>query len=103
MRNSAVLAVRRSVWCATEFGRAGTTRFPAAGNTLGYESDVFDLLGALRSGADDVHVRLPVDWDSVDPIPQALVELLARPGPVDVPLDDVVPGEPERAHSEVPG
>jgi 3-hydroxy-3-methylglutaryl CoA synthase len=52
---------------------------------------------------DDVHVRLPVDWDSVDPIPQALVELLARPGPVDVPLDDVVPGEPERAHSEVRG
>jgi hypothetical protein len=44
-----------------------------------------------------VHVRLPVDWDSVDPIPPALAELMARPGPVDVPLDDVVPGEPERA------
>ena len=24
-----------------------------------------------------------------------LVELMRRPGPVDVPLDDVVPGEPE--------
>jgi len=59
--------------------------------------------GEAAVDADDVHVRLPVDWDSVDPIPQALVELLARPGPVDVPLDDVVPGEPERAHSEVPG
>jgi hypothetical protein len=47
--------------------------------------------------ADDVHVRLPVDWDSVDPIPPALAELMARPGPVDVPLDDVVPGEPEPA------
>jgi 3-oxoacyl-[acyl-carrier-protein] synthase-3 len=46
---------------------------------------------------DSVHVRLPVDWDSVDPIPPALAELMARPGPVDVPLDDVVPGEPERA------
>ena len=46
---------------------------------------------------EDVHVRLPVDWDSVDPIPAALAELMARPGPVDVPLDDVVPGEPERA------
>ena len=26
------------------------------------------------------HVRLPVDWDSVDPIPDALAELMARPG-----------------------
>jgi 3-oxoacyl-[acyl-carrier-protein] synthase-3 len=59
--------------------------------------------GETAVDADDIHVRLPVDWDSVDPIPQALVELLARPGPVDVPLDDVVPGEPERAHSEVRG
>ncbi len=46
----------------------------------------------------DVHVRLPVDWDSVDPIPEALAELMRRPGPVDVPLDDVVPGEPDRVH-----
>ncbi len=45
----------------------------------------------------DVHVRLPVDWDSVDPIPPALAELMARPGSVDVPLDDVVPGDPEPA------
>ena len=59
-------------------------------------------VGDAAVDADDVRVRLPVDWDSVDPIPQALVELLARPGPVDVPLDDVVPGEPERAHSESP-
>ncbi len=61
------------------------------------------LAGDAAVDPDDVQVRLPVDWDSVDPIPPALVELLARPGPVDVPLDDVVPGEPERAHSEVPG
>ncbi|MBI2780483.1 MAG: ketoacyl-ACP synthase III [Chloroflexi bacterium] len=47
--------------------------------------------------AEDVHVRLPVDWDSVDPIPQALAELMARPGAVNPPLDDVVPGEPEPA------
>ena len=47
--------------------------------------------------ADDVHVRLPVDWDSVDPIPPALAELMARPGEVNPPLDDVVPGEPEPA------
>jgi 3-oxoacyl-[acyl-carrier-protein] synthase-3 len=50
---------------------------------------------------DDVRVRLPVDWDSVDPIPPALAEILRRPGPVEVPLDDVVPGEPAPLHSEV--
>jgi 3-oxoacyl-[acyl-carrier-protein] synthase-3 len=47
--------------------------------------------------AEDVHVRLPVDWDSVDPIPPALAEIMARPGVVNPPLDDVVPGEPEPA------
>ncbi|HYN69221.1 MAG TPA: beta-ketoacyl-ACP synthase III [Candidatus Eisenbacteria bacterium] len=51
----------------------------------------------------DVHVRLPVDWDSVDPIPPALAELMARPGSVDVPLDDVVPGEPAPASEPVGG
>jgi 3-oxoacyl-[acyl-carrier-protein] synthase-3 len=48
-----------------------------------------------------VSVRLPVDWDSVDPIPPALAALMARPGPIDVPLDDVVPGEPEPARQPV--
>jgi 3-oxoacyl-[acyl-carrier-protein] synthase-3 len=51
----------------------------------------------------DVHVRLPVDWDSVDPIPPALAELMARPGPVNPPLDDVAPGEPEPASLPVGG
>ena len=58
-------------------------------------------LGDAAVRPDDVHVRLPVDWDSVDPIPPALAALMAQPGPVDVPLDDVVPGEPEHAHAEV--
>ena len=48
-----------------------------------------------------VHVRLPVDWDSVDPIPPALAELMNRPGSLDVPLDDVAPGEPESARQPV--
>jgi 3-oxoacyl-[acyl-carrier-protein] synthase-3 len=43
---------------------------------------------------EDVSVRLPVDWDSVDPMPPALAEILAAPG-LDVPLDDVVPGDPD--------
>jgi 3-oxoacyl-[acyl-carrier-protein] synthase III len=50
---------------------------------------------------EDVSVRAPVDWDSVDPIPDALAELMNRPGSLDVPLDDIAPGEPERAHREV--
>jgi 3-oxoacyl-[acyl-carrier-protein] synthase III len=52
----------------------------------------------------DVSVRLPVDWDSVDPIPDALAALMSQPGAVEVPLDDVAPGEPEHArpHEEVP-
>ncbi len=49
---------------------------------------------------DAIRVRLPVDWNSVDPIPPALAAVLAARGPVDVPLDDVVPGEP--AHASVP-
>jgi 3-oxoacyl-[acyl-carrier-protein] synthase-3 len=43
---------------------------------------------------ESIHVRLPVDWDSVDPIPPQLAAVLAAPGPVAVPLDDVVPGDP---------
>src|SRR4029077_2381425 len=45
-------------------------------------------------GPEDVAVRLPVDWDSVDPIPDALAQLMGQPGSIDVPLDDVAPGEP---------
>jgi 3-oxoacyl-[acyl-carrier-protein] synthase-3 len=48
---------------------------------------------------EDVKVRLPVDWDSVDPIPAALAEVLARPvvPGVELDLEDVVPGEPAHA------
>ena len=48
---------------------------------------------------DEIKVRLPVDWDSVDP--DALAAIMAQPGSVDVPLDDVVPGEPESASTKV--
>ncbi len=49
---------------------------------------------------EDVTVRLPADWDSVNPTPPALAEILARPVRPSVVLhpDDVVPGEPEHAH-----
>ena len=29
---------------------------------------------------EDVSIRAPIDWDSVDPIPEALAELMRRPG-----------------------
>jgi 3-oxoacyl-[acyl-carrier-protein] synthase-3 len=54
------------------------------------------MLGEAVS-PDSVHVRPPLDWDSVDPIPDALAEILARPGRVPLDLSDVVPGEPEPA------
>ncbi|HVL54816.1 MAG TPA: beta-ketoacyl-ACP synthase III [Vitreimonas sp.] len=59
------------------------------------------VAGDAAVGPEDVHVRLPVDWDSVDPIPDALVALMSQPGGPEVPLDDVVPGEPERASRPV--
>ncbi len=78
-----------------------------AGFTSGAVTVQWTADPARGAGADeavrahDVHVRLPVDWDSVDPIPQALADLMSQPGAIDVPLDDVVPGEPEAAHPEV--
>jgi 3-oxoacyl-[acyl-carrier-protein] synthase-3 len=59
------------------------------------------IAGDAAVRPDDVRVRLPVDWDSVDPIPDALAAIMAQPGPVDVPLDDVVPDEPVRTSTEV--
>ena len=45
-------------------------------------------------------IREPLEWGSVDPIPDRLRQVLEAGGPP-VPLDDVVPGEPEHAHHEV--
>ena len=39
-------------------GVSRTGRLPARQNSLGYDSDVFDLRGALRHGADRFHIRL---------------------------------------------
>lgn len=54
-----------------------------------------------RAASVDPHasVREPQDWSSVDPIPERLKRVLE--GGIPVPLDDVVPGEPEHAHHEV--
>jgi hypothetical protein len=45
-------------------------------------------------------VRAPLDWSSVDPIPPRLAAVLADPGGPPVPLDDVIPGDPQPAHLE---
>jgi 3-oxoacyl-[acyl-carrier-protein] synthase-3 len=52
---------------------------------------------------ESVSIRAPIDWDSVDPIPDALAAIVNRPvAPgVKIPLDDVVPGDPERASTPV--
>jgi 3-oxoacyl-[acyl-carrier-protein] synthase-3 len=57
--------------------------------------------GARAASVEPVaKVREPLDWSSVDPIPDRLRQILESSGPP-VPLDDVVPGEPEPAHHEV--
>jgi 3-oxoacyl-[acyl-carrier-protein] synthase III len=54
-------------------------------------------IGEASVSPEDIHVRQPVDWDSVDPIPPALAEILARPLPGHLDLSDVAPGEPAHA------
>jgi 3-oxoacyl-[acyl-carrier-protein] synthase III len=76
--------------------------FTSGAVTINWTADpARGIAGDAAVRPEDVAVRLPVDWDSVDPIPDALAELMARPGTVDVPLDDVVPGEPEHSRQPV--
>jgi 3-oxoacyl-[acyl-carrier-protein] synthase-3 len=84
--------------CIVAFG-AG---FTSGAATIEWTADpARGIAGDAAVRAQDIHVRLPVDWDSVDPIPPALAELMARPDPLHIPLDDVVPGEPEPSKREV--
>jgi 3-oxoacyl-[acyl-carrier-protein] synthase III len=70
--------------------------FTSAAVTIEWTADpARGIAGDASVNPSDVAVRLPVDWDSVDPIPPALAALMAQPGPVDLDLADVVPGEPE--------
>jgi 3-oxoacyl-[acyl-carrier-protein] synthase III len=61
-----------------------------------------DPLNGLRAASVEpvASVREPQDWSSVDSIPERLRRVLAGGPPV--PLDDVVPGEPQPAQHEVP-
>ncbi|MGW4165166.1 DUF3344 domain-containing protein [Streptomyces sp. NPDC004788] len=49
----------------TESGTSLMERLPAHHTTLGYDSDVFDLRGALHHGADRFHIRLGSPKDAV--------------------------------------
>ena len=76
--------------------------FTSGAVTINWTADpARGIAGDAAVRPEDVTVRLPVDWDSVDPIPDALAEVMARPGSLDVPLDDVVPGEPEHSRQPV--
>ena len=56
--------------------------FTSGAVTLQWTADpARGLAGEAAVNADDIQVRLPVDWDSVDPIPEALAEILAQAGP----------------------
>ncbi|MEU5630231.1 DUF3344 domain-containing protein [Streptomyces rishiriensis] len=48
----------------SEPGEAPAARVPAYANTLGYDSDVFDLRRGLRSGGDQLTVRLVAHRDA---------------------------------------
>jgi 3-oxoacyl-[acyl-carrier-protein] synthase-3 len=75
-----------------------------AGFTSGAAAITWTADPAHSSRSDDVEavasVRSPLEWASVDPMPPRLAAVLADPGGPPVPLDDVVPGEPEPAHKE---
>lgn len=91
--NSGRVAVGDNI-CIVAFG-AG---FTSGAATIEWTADPARGVAAdAEVRPEDVHVRLPQDWDSVDPIPPALAELMARPDPLHIPLDDVVPGDPEPA------
>ncbi len=75
-----------------------------AGFTSGAVAIEWTADPAMAARAADVEpvasVRVPLDWASVDPMPPRLAAVLNDPAGPQVPLDDVVPGEPAHAHSE---
>ena len=69
--------------------------FTSGAVTLQWTADPANGRRARAFGPEDVHIRQPSDWNSVDPIQPALARVLAAPGPVVLDLADVVPGEPD--------
>jgi len=91
--NSGRVAVGDAI-CMVAFG-AG---FTSGAATIRWTADpARGIAGDAAVDPSSVHVRLPQDWDAFDPIPPALAEIMARPDPLNIPLDDVVPDEPAPA------
>ncbi len=91
--NSGRVAVGDAI-CIVAFG-AG---FTSGAATIRWTADpARGIAGDAAVDPASVHVRLPQDWNSSDPIPPALAEIMARPDPLRIPLDDVVPDEPAPA------
>ena len=91
--NSGRVAVGDAI-CMVAFG-AG---FTSGAATIRWTADpARGIAGDAAVDPSTVHVRLPQDWDAFDPIPPALAEIMARPDPLNIPLDDVVPDEPAPA------
>ena len=70
--------------------------FTSGAVALTWTADPLDGLRA-KDVVPEAHVRGPVDWDSVDPMPPRLRAIMAAKDGPPVPLDDVVPGEPAPA------
>jgi 3-oxoacyl-[acyl-carrier-protein] synthase-3 len=72
-----------------------------AGFTSGAAAITWTADPALSARSDGVapvaSVRAPVEWAAVDPMPARLAAVLDDPAGPPVPLDDVVPGDPEPA------
>jgi 3-oxoacyl-[acyl-carrier-protein] synthase-3 len=65
------------------------------------------IIEAVAKGLDLPMEKMFINLDkygntSAASVPDALAEIMARPGPVNPPLDDVVPGEPEHVHQPQP-
>ena len=76
--------------CIVAFG-AG---FTSGAVTIQWTADPVNGRRADAIRPEDVHIRVPEDWNSVDQMPPALAAILAAPGRVALDLSDVVPDEP---------
>ncbi len=68
--------------------------FTSGAVTIEWTADPARGLLADTIRPEDITIRPPVNWDSVDPMPAKLAAILAQPSPVELDLDSVVPGEP---------
>ncbi|HVA87784.1 MAG TPA: beta-ketoacyl-ACP synthase III [Candidatus Saccharimonadales bacterium] len=75
--------------------------FTSGAVTIRWTADPAHGRRAERIRPEDVRIRPPLDWNLEDSIPPALAALMAQPGPIDIDLTDVVPGEPARVTEPV--